>query len=97
MRRLATVKALRLYLAAVKIFLRQAIREKEIPFQVKLNLPNKYTSAAIRQGTTIAYDITVTGYGNMSDLKAVLEVEAGSYVYNIPQKYSLYLFSLRCK
>lgn len=32
---------------AVNIFLRQAIRENGIPFEVKLNIPNETTAAAV--------------------------------------------------
>ncbi len=59
---------------AVNIFLRQAIRENGIPFEVKLNTPNETTAAAIREGRTIAYDRTAIGYDNMDDLRAALEV-----------------------
>ena len=59
---------------AVNIFLRQAIRENGIPFEVKLNVPNETTASAIREGRNIAYDKTTAGYSNMSDLKAALEV-----------------------
>ena len=59
---------------AVNIFLRQAIRENGIPFEVKLNVPNETTASAICEGRTIAYDKTVTGYYNMADLRAALEV-----------------------
>lgn len=59
---------------AVNMFLRQAIRENGIPFEVKLNIPNETTAAAIREGRAIAYDRTATGYSNMDDLKAALEV-----------------------
>ena len=59
---------------AINIFLRQAIRENGIPFEVKLNVPNEITASAIREGRTIAYDETVTGYNNMSDLRAALEI-----------------------
>lgn len=58
---------------AVNIFLRQAIRENGIPFEVKLNVPNETTAAAIRGGRSIACDKTATGYNNMSDLRAALE------------------------
>ena len=58
---------------AVNIFLRQAIRENGIPFEVKLNIPNETTDAAIREGRALAYDRTATGYVNMTDLKAALE------------------------
>ena len=59
---------------AVNIFLRQAIRENGIPFEVKLNVPNEITASAICEGRSIAYDKNATGYSNMSDLRAALEV-----------------------
>lgn len=59
---------------AINIFLRQAIRENGIPFEVKLNVPNEITAAAIREGRTIACDPAATGYRNMADLKAALDV-----------------------
>ena len=59
---------------AINIFLRQAIRENGIPFEVKLNVPNETTAVAIREGRTLAYDQTATGYDNMADLRAALEV-----------------------
>ena len=59
---------------ALNIFLRQAIRENGIPFEVKLNVPNETTASTIREGRNIAYDKTATGYSNMADLRAALEV-----------------------
>ena len=59
---------------AINIFLRQAIRENGIPFEVKLNVPNETTAAAIREGRNIAYDKTAIGYSNMADLRAALEI-----------------------
>ena len=59
---------------AINIFLRQAIRENGIPFEVKLNVPNETTAAAIREGRTIAYDKSATGHDNMADLREALEV-----------------------
>lgn len=38
---------------AINIFLRQAIRENGIPFELKLNTPNAETIAAIKEGTEI--------------------------------------------
>ena len=55
---------------AVNIFLRQTIRENGIPFELKLNVPNDVTAAAIEEGQKLAYDKTATGYTNMNDLKA---------------------------
>lgn len=59
---------------AVNIFLRQAIRENGIPFEVKLNVPNETTEAAIREGRAIAYNKNQTGYDNMTDLRKALDV-----------------------
>lgn len=43
---------------AVNIFLRQTIRENGIPFELKLNVPNDVTAAAIEEGRKLAYDKT---------------------------------------
>ena len=59
---------------AINIFLRQAIRENGIPFDVKLNVPNKTTENAIREGRKIAFDENVNSYDNIADLKAALEL-----------------------
>ena len=59
---------------AVNIFLRQTIRENGIPFELKLNVPNDTTLAAIEEGRKMAYDKTARGYSNMDDLKAALGV-----------------------
>ena len=47
---------------AVNIFLRQTIRENGIPFELKLNVPNDVTAAAIEEGRKLAYDKTASGY-----------------------------------
>ena len=59
---------------AVNIFLRQAIRENGIPFEVKLNVPNETTAAAIEEGRALARDKNATGFSTMSDLRAALDV-----------------------
>ena len=59
---------------AVNIFLRQTIRENGIPFELKLNVPNETTAAAIQEGRRLAYDKTSKGYTNMDDLKAALSL-----------------------
>ncbi len=59
---------------AVNIFLRQAIRENGIPFDVKLSVPNETTASAIKEGRAMAYDSSAKGYSSMSDLRAALEV-----------------------
>ncbi|MDN5307859.1 MAG: DNA protein [Eubacteriaceae bacterium] len=58
---------------AVNIFLRQAIRENGIPFEMKLSVPNQETLAAIAEGRKLAKDSSVKGYSNMDDLRAALE------------------------
>ena len=59
--------------AAINIFLRAAIRERGIPFALKLDMPNEVTAAAIEEGRRIAADQRVKGYSSMDDLKAALE------------------------
>ena len=57
---------------AVNIFLRQSIREHGIPFDLKLDIPNETTAAAIEEGRRLAEDKTVKGYSTMDDLRAAL-------------------------
>lgn len=59
---------------AVNIFLRQTIRENGIPFELKLNVPNDVTAAAIAEGKVLARDTTKKGYSNMDELKAALSL-----------------------
>ena len=59
--------------AAVNLFLRAAIRERGIPFPLRLDMPNEATAAAIEEGRRIASDDGVKGYTSMEALKAALE------------------------
>ena len=59
---------------AVNIFLRQAIRYGGLPFEVKLDIPNETTAAAIAEGRALMQDKNAKGYTNMDDLRAALEV-----------------------
>ena len=59
---------------AVNIFLRQAIRQGGLPFEVKIDIPNEVTAAAIREGRDILKDGGAHGYKNMDDLRAALGV-----------------------
>lgn len=59
---------------AVNIFLRQAIRENGIPFEVKLNIPNEVTASAIREGRMLVRDEASKGYRSMDELKAALDI-----------------------
>ena len=58
---------------AINIFLRSAIREHGIPFDLKLDAPNDNTVAAILEGRKLMSDPTAPRYSSMDDLKAALE------------------------
>ncbi|MFW5676973.1 MAG: type II toxin-antitoxin system RelB/DinJ family antitoxin [Acetivibrio ethanolgignens] len=58
---------------AVNMFLRQTIRERGIPFDLKLTNPNDLTVAVIEEGRRIARDKNVKGYTDINDLKEALE------------------------
>ena len=53
---------------AFNIFVRQAIREGGIPFEIKLDRPNKETAAAMREAERIARDPQVRGYEDQAEL-----------------------------
>ena len=59
---------------AINMFLRTAIREHGIPFNLKLDTPNYATVAAIEEGRKLMADPTTPRYSSMADLKAALEV-----------------------
>lgn len=59
---------------AVNIFLRQAIRQGGLPFEVKIDIPNETTAAAIAEGRALLRDKNAKGYTSMDDLRAALEV-----------------------
>ena len=59
---------------AVNIFLRQAIRVNGIPFELKLDIPNETTAAAIEEGRKIARDKNAVGYKSISELRKALDV-----------------------
>ncbi len=59
---------------AVNIFLRTAIRENGIPFELKLDVPNEVTASAIEEGRKIMSDHSAPRYSSMDELKAALEV-----------------------
>ena len=60
--------------AAINLFLRTAIRERGIPFSLKLDVPNETTASAIEEGRRIASDDSVKGYDSLESLKTALEV-----------------------
>lgn len=59
---------------AVNIFLRTAIREHGIPFELKLEVPNNTTVAAIEEGRKLMEDPSAPKYSSMEALKKALEV-----------------------
>lgn len=59
---------------AVNMFLRTAIHEHGIPFELKLDVPNEITAAAIAEGRKLLEDPSAPRYTSMDALKAALEV-----------------------
>lgn len=59
---------------AINIFLRTAIREHGIPFDLKLDTPNDVTVAAIEEGRKLMQDPSAPRYSSIEDLKAALDV-----------------------
>ena len=59
---------------AVNIFLRQTIRANGIPFELKLDIPNETTAAAIEEGRKLAHDKNAVGYRDIAELRAALDV-----------------------
>ena len=59
---------------AVNIFLRQVIRYGGLPFEVRTDVPNAVTAAAIEEGHKLLNDKSAKGYSNIEDLRAALGV-----------------------
>ena len=53
---------------AFNIFVRQAVREGRIPFEITLDRPNRETAAAMREAERIARDPEVKGYQDREEL-----------------------------
>lgn len=49
-------------------------RRSSIPFEVKPDIPNEVTEAAIVEGKRLIRDKNAVGYDNIRDLRAALEV-----------------------
>ena len=58
---------------AFNIFVRQALRERGIPFTITECPPNKDTLAALLEAERIAKDSNVKGYTNVEELLAELK------------------------
>jgi len=59
---------------AINIFLRQAIRTGGLPFDVKLDIPNETTAAAIAEGKQLLKDSTAETYDSVDDLRKAIGV-----------------------
>ncbi len=53
---------------AFNIFVRQSLREGGIPFEIKLEQPNKETIAALMEAERIANDPSIKGYNDLDEL-----------------------------
>ena len=58
---------------AFNIFVRQSLREGGIPFDIKLDQPNKETMAAMLEAERIAKDPSVKDYTDLNELFADLK------------------------
>ena len=58
---------------AFNVFVRQSLRQGGLPFEVKLEKPNKETIAAMLEAERIAKDPNVKGYNNLDELFADLK------------------------
>lgn len=59
---------------AINIFLRSTIRNNGIPFELKLNIPNKETKEAIEEGKAIIHDKNSRGYESIEDFRNSLDL-----------------------
>lgn len=58
---------------AVNMFLRTAIREQGIPFELKLDVLNEKTAATIEEGRKMMSDSSAPKYSSMDALKEALK------------------------
>ena len=57
---------------AINRFLRAVIRDQGIPFELKLDIPNETTAAAIKEGDTRLKDPSAPQYSSIEELKKAL-------------------------
>jgi DNA-damage-inducible protein J len=60
---------------AITTFVKQAVREQRIPFEIALNTPNANTVQAILESERMLKDTSSKRFSNMSDLIKDLEDE----------------------
>lgn len=58
---------------AFNVFVRQSLRDGGIPFEIKMDQPNKETMAAMLEAERIAKDPNVKGYTDLDELFADLK------------------------
>lgn len=62
-------------MASDKYFIpKTTIHENGIPFDLKQDIPDATTAAAIKEGKKLASDKKVKGYKNIKDLRKALDV-----------------------
>lgn len=61
-------------ITAVNMFLSTTIREHGIPFDLKLDIPNKATIEAIKKRRRMMSDPTMPKYSSIDELKATLDI-----------------------
>ena len=54
--------------AACNIFIKQAVRQGKIPFEITTNVPNKITIAAMKESEIIARNPKVKGYKTTTEM-----------------------------
>lgn len=60
---------------AFNIFLRQAVRQGKIPFEISLNVPNAETIAAMEEANKISRDLNAKRYSSFEELVAEIQNE----------------------
>lgn len=60
---------------AFNIFVRQAVRQGKIPFEISLNIPNAETIAAIEEANKISRDPKAKRYSSFEELVAEVQNE----------------------
>lgn len=59
---------------AINVFLKQAIREKRIPFEITLNTPNEVTQMAIKEGQELLNNKSTQRFKDIKSLREALDV-----------------------
>lgn len=60
---------------ALNIFVRQAVRQRKIPFAISLNVPNAETIAAMEEANRISRDPNAKRYSSFEEPVAVVQNE----------------------